>query len=142
MQYDTTLKLKGAANQQPPLRSLPNTGVAEQASQSAVARQSVEEAEDSDSDSEQDDIEETAAREAREAERSRVLQAAGVLSRNPTRRRAPPPKPKREEQHSPIPMPPAEPSPVYTEAEVEQNTEDAYDRWVAMQREMPALPST
>ena len=137
--------IKGASTSETALQSSSNITPIQRAVQPTDVDQPTDILHDSDSDSDDEDqAEENAAREAREAERTRVLQAAGVLSRNPTRRKAPaPPRPRQEEQHSPVSTPvPADPSPAYTESEVEQNTEDAYDRWIAMQREMPALPET
>lgn len=85
--------------------------------------------------SDTDEEPEAASAEAREKERIRVLEAAGVLSRVPTRRRKAP-APPRQPSVDEVP----DTSPVYSEFEVQQDTEDAYDRWVALQRELPQLP--
>ena len=83
--------------------------------------------------------------QAREAERLRVLQAAGVLSSKPARRRPPPPPSTGSTRASrslsintsQAALSTAEDS-LRSPAEI---TDDAYERFVALQRNLPPLPS-
>ena len=84
--------------------------------------------------------------QAREAERLRVLQAAGVLSSKPARRRPPPPPSTGSTTRASRSLSINTSQAVLSTAEDSlrspaEITDDAYERFVALQRNLPPLPS-
>lgn len=97
-----------------------------------------------------DDEDDAALAAQREAERQQSLEAAGLLSKKPTRKRKPPAPPKAKKATQPSTEEELQNQsrevnvtlPTPTEDVVRENTEDAFDRWMALQRDLPPLPTT